>query len=157
MKPTIDPFLFQIFVRSFRSSRPALLIHASFNLNRVCKTSTPMPLLLTYLMPEAASSFYTLLHVGKDANVISIDLTLVRRKWQSLSVRETGIFWAPLCTRLLCAPDTRHTYQIHLSLDHRAERGRREWSMCSQISLWMLGIVRECTRKRECLVSPRTG
>ena len=57
-----------------------LLIHASFNLNRVCKTSTPMPLLLTYLMPEAASSFYTLLHVGKDANVISIDLTLVRRK-----------------------------------------------------------------------------
>ena len=57
-----------------------LLIHALFNLNRVCKTGTPMPLLLTYLMPEAASSFYTLLHVGKDANVISIDLTLVRRK-----------------------------------------------------------------------------
>ena len=112
-----------------------------------------MPLLLTYLMPEAASSFYTSLYVGKDANVISIDLTLVRRKWQSLSVRETGIFWAPLCTRLLCAPDTRRTYQIHLSLDHRAERGRREWSMCSQISLWMLGIVRACTRKRECLVS----
>ena len=49
-------------------------------LNRVCKTGTPMPLRLTYLMPEAASSFYTLLHVGKDANVISIDLTLVRRK-----------------------------------------------------------------------------
>ena len=39
-----------------------------------------MALLLTYLMPEAASSFYTLLHFGKDANVISIDLTLVRRK-----------------------------------------------------------------------------
>ena len=36
-----------------------------------------MPLFLTYLTPEAASSFYTLLHVGKDANVISIDLTLV--------------------------------------------------------------------------------
>ena len=57
-----------------------LLIHAFFNLNRVCKTGTPMPLFLTYLIPEAASSFYTLLHVGKDANVISIDLTLVRRK-----------------------------------------------------------------------------
>ena len=46
----------------------------------MCKTDTPMPLFLTYLIPEAASSFYTLLHVGKDANVISIDLTLVRRK-----------------------------------------------------------------------------
>ena len=65
---------------NYRELRDQLLIHASFNLNRVCKTSTPMPLLLTYLMPEAASSFYTLLHVGKDANVISIDLTLVRRK-----------------------------------------------------------------------------
>ena len=50
------------------------------NLNRVCKTGTPMALLLTYLIPEAASSFYTLLYVGKDANMISIDLTLVRRK-----------------------------------------------------------------------------
>jgi hypothetical protein len=39
-----------------------------------------MPLLLTYLMPEAASSFYTLLDVGKEANVVSIDLTPVRRK-----------------------------------------------------------------------------
>ena len=58
----------------------ALLIHAFFNLNRVCKTGTPMRLLLIYLIPEAASSFYTLLHIGKDANVISIDLTLVRRK-----------------------------------------------------------------------------
>ena len=60
--------------------RRALLMHAFFNLNRVCKTGTPMPLFLTYLVPEAASSFYTLLHVGKDVNVISIDLTLVRRK-----------------------------------------------------------------------------
>ena len=42
-----------------------LLIHALFNLNRVCKTGTPMCLLLTYLMPEAASSFYTLLDVGE--------------------------------------------------------------------------------------------
>ena len=49
-------------------------------LNRVSKTGTPMALLLTYLIPEAASSFYTLLYVGKDANMISIDLTLVRRK-----------------------------------------------------------------------------
>ena len=49
-------------------------------LNRVCKTGTPMALLLTYLIPGAASSFYTLLYVGKDANMISIDLTLVRRK-----------------------------------------------------------------------------
>ena len=57
-----------------------LLIHAFFNLNRVCKTGTPMPLFLTYLIPEAASSFYTLLYVGKDANMISIDLTVVRRK-----------------------------------------------------------------------------
>ena len=57
-----------------------LLIHVFFNLNRVCKISTPIALRLTYLMPEAASSFYTLLHVGKDANMISIDLTLVRRK-----------------------------------------------------------------------------
>ena len=56
------------------------MIHAFFNLNRMCKTDTPMPLFLTYLITEAASSFYTLLHVGKDANVISIDLTLVRRK-----------------------------------------------------------------------------
>ena len=52
------------------------MIHAFFNLNRMCKTDTPMPLFLTYLITEAASSFYTLLHVGKDANVISIDLTL---------------------------------------------------------------------------------
>ena len=51
-----------------------------FNLNRVCKIGTPIALRLTYLMPEAASSFYILLHVGKDANMISIDLTLVRRK-----------------------------------------------------------------------------
>ena len=57
-----------------------LLIHVFFNLNRVCKIGTPIALRLTYLMPEAASSFYTLLHVGKDANMISIDLTLVRRK-----------------------------------------------------------------------------
>ena len=57
-----------------------LLIHAFFNLNRVCKTGTLMPLFLTFLIPEAASSSYTSLHVGKDANVISIDLTLVRRK-----------------------------------------------------------------------------
>ena len=35
-----------------------LLIHAFFNLNRVCKTGTPMPLFLTYLVPEAASSFW---------------------------------------------------------------------------------------------------
>ena len=56
------------------------MIHAFFNLNRVCKIVTPIALRLTYLMPEAASSFYTLLHVGKDANVVSIDLTLVRRK-----------------------------------------------------------------------------
>ena len=56
------------------------MIHVFFNLNRVCKIGTPIALRLTYLTPEAASSFYTLLHVGKDANVISIDLTLVRRK-----------------------------------------------------------------------------
>ena len=60
--------------------RLTLLIHTFFNLNRVCKIGTPMPLFLTYLIPEAASSFYTLLYVGKDANMISIDLTLVRRK-----------------------------------------------------------------------------
>ena len=76
-----------------------LLIHAFFNLNRVCKTGTPMPLLLTYLMPEAASSI-----CEGDGHILS----------------------PPLYTRLLCAPDTRHTYQIHLSLDHWAERGRRE-------------------------------
>ena len=62
------------------SSTTPLLIHVFFNLNRVCKIGTPIALRLTYLMPEAASSFYTLLHVGKDANMISIDLTLVRRK-----------------------------------------------------------------------------
>ena len=56
------------------------MIHVFFNLNRVCKIGTPIALRLTYLMPEAASSFYILLHVGKDANMISIDLTLVRRK-----------------------------------------------------------------------------
>ena len=61
-------------------SRKSLLIHVFFNLNRACKIGTPIALRLTYLMPEAASSFYTLLHVGKDANMISIDLTLVRRK-----------------------------------------------------------------------------
>ena len=49
-----------------------LLIHAFFNLNRVCKTGTLMPLFLTFLIPEAASSSYISLHVGKDANVISI-------------------------------------------------------------------------------------
>ena len=64
----------------FSSSSYYIDSHAFFNLNRVCKIGTPIALRLTYLMPEAASSFYTLLHVGKDANVISIDLTLVRRK-----------------------------------------------------------------------------
>ena len=36
-----------------------LLMHAFFNLTRVCKTDTPMPLFLSYLMTKAASSFYT--------------------------------------------------------------------------------------------------
>ena len=34
-------------------------MHAFFNLTRVCKTDTPMPLFLSYLMTKAASSFYT--------------------------------------------------------------------------------------------------
>ena len=40
-------------------------------INRVCKTVArppqSMPLFLTYLMPEAASSFYTYLDTGKEA------------------------------------------------------------------------------------------
>ena len=39
-----------------------------------------MPLCLTYLVTEVASSFYTKLNVGKEANVISIDLTLARHR-----------------------------------------------------------------------------
>ena len=39
-----------------------------------------MPLCLTYLVTEVASSFYTKLNVGTEANVMSIDLTLARHR-----------------------------------------------------------------------------
>jgi hypothetical protein len=35
------------------------------------------------------------------------------------------ILMLPLYQIILYAPDTRHTYQSHLNLDHRAERGSR--------------------------------
>ena len=48
-----------------------------------------MPLLLTYLMPEAVSSFYTLLDVGKEANAVSIHT--------SHSVDDLHLGCGPLC------------------------------------------------------------
>ena len=35
-----------------------------------------MPLFFTHLMTEVVSSFYTKLVVGKEANMISVDMTL---------------------------------------------------------------------------------
>ena len=55
-------------------------MHSSTYKPGYVKLTHPMPVFLTYLMTEVVSSFYTLLDVGKEANGISVDVELARRK-----------------------------------------------------------------------------
>ena len=55
-----------------------------------------MPLFFTHLMTEVVSSFYTKLVVGKEANMVSVDMTLGEVKvTKPRSVREKGHILMP--------------------------------------------------------------